>query len=83
MVVVSDAWFPGWRATIDGEPAGILPAYSALRGVIVEAGRHRIEMRYRPGSVVAGALLTVVGIVGACAITLSSRRRKIVRERAV
>ncbi len=75
MVVLSDAFFPGWRATLDGQPARIWSVYGGLRGVVASAGRHRIEMRYRPWSVLAGGLLTAVGMAGACLLALVGRRR--------
>ncbi len=58
MVILTDTWFPGWRASVDGKPAAIEKAYGAFRGVVVEAGDHTIEMRYRPWSVFVGAALT-------------------------
>lgn len=58
IVILTDSSFPGWRATIDGKSTPILEAYGSVRGVVVEAGDHTIEMRYRPGSALAGALLT-------------------------
>jgi hypothetical protein len=58
MVILTDTWFPGWHATVDGRPATIEKAYGAFRGVVVEAGNHTIEMKYRPASVFAGAALT-------------------------
>jgi len=45
-VVVADAFFPGWHATVDGERVAIHRVDLALRGVAVPAGRHRLEMRY-------------------------------------
>lgn len=67
LVVLSDNYYPGWTATVDGRPARIWEAYTAIRGVEVEAGTHRIEMRYRPLTVRLGALtllLSVMGLVG-------------------
>jgi uncharacterized membrane protein YfhO len=65
MVILTDTWFPGWRATVDGKSAKIEAADGFLRGVTVEAGAHTIEMRYRPLSVYLGAALSLlaVGIV--------------------
>src|SRR5439155_8364705 len=47
-VVIADAFFPGWAATIDGRPLGIVRVNHLVRGVEVPAGRHAIEMRYEP-----------------------------------
>jgi hypothetical protein len=65
MVLLTDTWFPGWRATVDGKSAKIERAYGMVRGVLVESGNHTIEMRYRPLSVYIGALLSLLaaGIV--------------------
>jgi hypothetical protein len=68
MVVAGETFFPGWKATVDGNPTPIHEAYSMLRGVVVEAGRHRIEIVYRPASVYWGAALTALGLVGAAAL---------------
>ena len=65
MVIDADTYFPGWVATVDGQPAPVYEAYGFLRGVVVEAGAHRIEMRYRPKSVYWGAALTALGLFGA------------------
>jgi hypothetical protein len=66
MVILDDAYYPGWEATVDGAPAQIHEAYGMIRGVVASAGRHRIEMKYRPKSVYLGALLTGLGFLGAC-----------------
>jgi hypothetical protein len=65
MVILTDTWFPGWRATVDGKSAKIERAYGIVRGVLVEPGNHTIEMRYRPLSVYLGAAISLlaVGIV--------------------
>lgn len=61
MLILTDNWFPGWSATVDGRPARIEKAYGAFRGVVVEAGDHTIEMKYRPWSVFVGAAMTAAG----------------------
>jgi hypothetical protein len=65
MVIAGETYGPGWQASVDGKPARIYEVYSALRGVVVDAGRHRVEMRYRPKSVLIGAIMTALGIAGA------------------
>jgi hypothetical protein len=68
LVNLSDAYFPGWQATVDGKPAQIYETYGVVRGVVAPAGWHRIEMRYRPKSVYLGAAMTVLGLLAACVI---------------
>jgi hypothetical protein len=74
MVVIGQTYFPGWVATVDEHPARIWEAYSTLQGVVVDTGRHRIELRYRPISVYIGAVLTGFGLLLALmAQTIGSR----------
>lgn len=62
-VWVADTWYPGWRATIDGEHKAIAQANGLFRAVPVEPGAHRIVMEYRPVSFLAGAALSLIGLV--------------------
>jgi hypothetical protein len=64
VVVLTDAWFPGWLATVDGRPAPLLRANVAFRGVVVPAGEHVIEMHYRPASWRHGIWLALIATLG-------------------
>ncbi|MGJ5813248.1 hypothetical protein [Paludibaculum fermentans] len=59
--------FPGWYGYVDGQPVPLHEVYGALGGIVVGAGRHRVEMRYRPSSVYWGAGLTLTGSLAALA----------------
>ena len=74
MLVLADTWYPGWAATVDGRPAPIYQAYSALRGVVLEKGDHRLEFHYKPASALIGAVMSAIAILGACALALWGRR---------
>ena len=63
LAVVSDNWFPGWVATVDGKPARIWKVDTSFRGVAAGSGRHRIEMNYRPGSVYLGVACALAGLI--------------------
>ena len=83
LLVLSDAWFPGWTATVDGRPAEVERVNYAFRGVRVGAGTHRVEFAYRPLSWRIGwivSLLALVGIVVALApLPRRARRRAAAR----
>jgi uncharacterized membrane protein YfhO len=71
-VVVVEAYAAGWQATVDGAPAPVWRANVLFRAVPVPAGRHEVEMRYRPPSVWWGAVLSAIGV--AAAVGLARRR---------
>jgi len=73
MVVVSDTYYPGWRAWVDGKPAPIYPLDGAMRGVVVPAGQHLITMRYRPPVLYEGAALSLLGIAAAIVLAWNKR----------
>lgn len=68
ILVMSEMYYPGWRARVDGEPAAILRANAGLRAIPLEAGSHRIEMIYRPLSVTIGAAISSMAIVALAVI---------------
>jgi uncharacterized membrane protein YfhO len=77
MVVAAEPAFPGWQATIDGRPAPLSEPYGILRGVVAEAGTHRILLRYRPKSVLWGGILTAVGLLGTFLVAALVFRRPV------
>ena len=75
MLVVAEAYYPGWRATIDGDPVEIYPAYHALRAIAVPAGAHEVRFEYDPVSFRIGYGIGIAGIlVGILAAFLGWRR---------
>jgi len=75
-VVVGEAFYPGWEARLDGRPVPIREVHGCLRAVDAGAGEHRIQMRYRPLSVILGAALTGLGWLGCLGVGLVARRRR-------
>ncbi len=61
VLVLSDQYYPGWQATVDGQSVPITRAFTALRAICVPSGTHTVEFIYRPMSLIIGLILTVVG----------------------
>ncbi len=76
VLVLADTYFPGWEATVDGGPALVLPANALLRGVPLPApGKHRVEFRFRPRSVVIGGVISLGSLAMLGAVWWSRQRR--------
>jgi hypothetical protein len=71
-LVASDLIYPGWQATVDGQPTQIEPYRGLLRSVPLEAGPHSIVFSFVPSSLLAG--MAVAGAAVALAIVLWRRR---------
>ncbi len=62
-LLVPDAWFPGWRAQIDGQPAEVQRADVLFKAVWVPTWARQVELNYEPASVRAGALISVAALL--------------------
>jgi hypothetical protein len=73
VLVLADTWYPGWQATVDGQPAMLLRANYLFRAVLLPAGQHRVLFEYRPATLSRGAgislaaalVLLIVAVAGA------------------
>jgi len=48
LLVLTDNFYPGWKAFVDNAEKEIIPVYGSLRGVFIDAGEHEITFQYRP-----------------------------------
>ena len=65
LLVMSDSWYPGWSAKVDGQPTDLWHVNEVMRGVVVPKGSHEVRIVYRPVSVYAGFGCMLVGLAGA------------------
>ncbi|MBA2451320.1 MAG: YfhO family protein, partial [Chloroflexi bacterium] len=62
-LVLSDSWYPGWVATVDGQQAPIARANVLFRAVEVPAGEHLVEFLYRPTSFILGSAVSASSVI--------------------
>ena len=76
LLVLSEIFYPGWRATVNGKKARIHEVDGALRGVVIPRGESRIVFRSTPWSFWLGALLSVAAFSGTLAAVILTRRKE-------
>jgi hypothetical protein len=80
-LVVSENYYPGWRATVDGRPATVGRANYTLIGVELPAGARNVDLTFHSGPYETGKVVTWVAIVLAAALiaggVLVDRRRRV------
>ena len=74
VLVLTDTWYPGWKATVDGTPTEILPANHVLRAVPIAAGRHQVVFRYEPKPFVVGLWISGAAMIAMVAIAVVNPR---------
>jgi hypothetical protein len=63
LVVVSEAYHPGWKATLHGRPGEVIRANHALIGVYVPPGDHQVTLAFQPESFRFGLYVTLGAIL--------------------
>lgn len=70
-LVLSDPFYPGWKAYVNGKETEIFLTDYCLRSVFLNSGDYEVVFRYEPASYKSGAWLTLIGL-GILAATFSS-----------
>ena len=60
-LILKDAYYPGWQAAVNGEPAEIVATNVLFRGVPVPAGESEVVFWYGPQSWQTGLRLSLAG----------------------
>lgn len=81
LLFVSDSYYPGWKAYVDGSEAKIYKADSAFRAVFVPQGNHEVKFVYHPESFELGLKITafsglvIIALIGYTLVTKRKKRR--------
>ena len=76
LLVLTDSWFPGWKAEVDGTEVPIERVDYLIRGVPVPAGRHTVEFSYAPASWRAGWIVSALALIAILAAAAIGWRRR-------
>jgi uncharacterized membrane protein YfhO len=77
--MLSEVYYPSWKAYVDGQPAPVHVADQLLRSVEIPAGEHTVELRYESWTLWEGVMISVVayvGLVGLAVVAAGTRRMR-------
>jgi Bacterial membrane protein YfhO len=63
VVVLSQMYYPGWIATVDGEESPVYPVNVALTGLVVPSGSHDVQLFFQPLSFQIGLVMTLASLI--------------------
>lgn len=76
ILVLTDAYYPGWKVLVDGAEKTILRANYFFRAVKLAAGHHRVEFIYDPASFKIGLAISLLTIGIFVAVPVSGLLRR-------
>ncbi|MCK5483548.1 MAG: YfhO family protein [Gemmatimonadetes bacterium] len=77
LAVLSDRWYPGWKARVNGAEAPVLRANGVFMAVPVPAGVSDLEFRFAPRSILLGAAISLAGLLALTAAWITARNQRI------
>ena len=75
LLVLSEVYYPAWKAYVDGEPAPLYRADHLLRAVPVPAGEHTVELRYESRSLRIGIAISLLAYAVLVGMVVARARR--------
>jgi len=83
VLVFSEIYYPGWTATVDGQPAELGRVNYVLRAMHIGAGQHQVVLSFDPQSVKTTETIAYVAliimlllVVAVIALAVISRKKK-------
>jgi uncharacterized membrane protein YfhO len=71
LLVLTDIYFPGWTATLDGQPVSVVRTNHLFRGILLPPGPHQVNYSYKPTVLKIG--IALAGLCGFIMIVLLVR----------
>ncbi|MCL5036928.1 MAG: YfhO family protein [Chloroflexi bacterium] len=76
-LVMSETYYPGWKAAIDGAPVRIYRADYAFRAIVIPKGVHKVTMEFRPPLFYYGLWVSLAGIITCIGGLLYFKRKRL------
>lgn len=75
ILFLSDTYYPGWRASVDGRETPIYPADMAFRAIVVPQGRHIVTFSYEPVTFSLGWKTSMIGLLASVGFIIVIKRK--------
>ena len=79
-LILSEIFYPGWKATVGGKETGILPGNFLLRVIPVPAGKHEVHLFYVSWPFRIGMIISLLTLTASLLFILWSRKRALQTE---
>jgi len=76
VLITSDAFYPGWRASVDRQEATLYRVDYAIRGVMLPPGPHTVTFDYRPRRFYPGVVASVLSLLALSALAWAGKGRR-------
>ncbi len=81
LLMLSEVYYPAWKAYVDGVKVPVLLADHVLRAVHVPAGEHTVELRYESTALRAGVAISLAAHAALLALVVAGLLRAARRRR--
>ena len=75
LLIFSEVDYPGWQATVDGNPTRLVRANYLLRALCVPAGEHLVVLAYNPPLLKLGSAITALALLSIIGVAVWATRR--------
>jgi hypothetical protein len=72
LLILTDLWYPGWKAYVDGKQKDILRTDYIFRGVLLDKGEHEVIFKYDPLLIKIGIAISSISFVLVLVILLNT-----------
>lgn len=80
-LVLSEAYYPGWTATVDGKKTDVLPANHLIQTIRLPAGKHVVHFRYRSRFLGLGFVVAALAALVPVGLLVRRHRRELALQR--
>ncbi len=75
-LIVSNPFYAGWQAFIDGQKTNIYKVDFMFQSILVPQGNHTVEFNFHPQSFYNGFYISILGLLASFFITITIWRKK-------